>query len=81
MPQELEARIAEWVEYYNNHKYHESLENVTQADLYLGRKEEILERKQRIKNRTLIKRRMEFSIKTYSRLVIISDNLFVTKRK
>ena len=25
LPQELESRIAEWVEYYNNYRYHESL--------------------------------------------------------
>ena len=25
LPQELETQIAEWVEYYNNQRYHESL--------------------------------------------------------
>jgi transposase InsO family protein len=29
LPQQLEQRIGEWVEYYNYHRYHESLDNLT----------------------------------------------------
>jgi len=50
------------VDHYNNHRYHESLDNVTPADVYFGRKEELLEKRQRIKNRTLLKRRMDFEM-------------------
>jgi transposase InsO family protein len=32
---ELEARIEQWVEYYNNERYHESLGNITPWDKYL----------------------------------------------
>jgi len=42
-PWELEAAITEWVEQYNNERYHESLSNITPADVYEGRRNEILD--------------------------------------
>ncbi len=56
-PGDLEAQIASFVEYYNNERYHESLENVTPADVYLGRSARILERRKRIKRETIKRRR------------------------
>jgi len=56
-PDDLRARIEEFVDYYNNHRYHESLKNVTPADVYFGRKSEVLARRSEIKNKTIKERR------------------------
>ena len=58
-PWDLEKAIGEFVEYYNNERYHESLDNVTPADMYFGRHQEILSERQVIKLETLRKRRAE----------------------
>ena len=62
-PGELEAHIAEFINYYNNQRYHESLNNVTPADVYFGRDKEVLARREIIKQRTLLKRRLDFGLK------------------
>jgi len=59
-PEELEAEIASFVDYYNNERYHESLDNVTPADVYHGRSEEILSRRKQIKKRTMKQRRIYY---------------------
>jgi putative transposase len=56
-PWELERAIGRFVEYYNNERYHESLSNVTPADMYDGRQREILTRRETIKRETLARRR------------------------
>jgi len=56
-PDDLRTRIQEFVDYYNNHRYHESLGNITPADVYFGRNKEILSRRSEIKNKTLKERR------------------------
>jgi putative transposase len=58
-PGELRRAIARFVEYYNHERYHESLGNVTPADMYDGRRHEILTRRERIKRATLSQRRKE----------------------
>jgi putative transposase len=57
LPWELERVIAEWVEYYNNTRLHEALDNITPADMYHGRKEEILTQRQITKQKTLLGRK------------------------
>ena len=56
-PWELEQTISEFVTYYNNGRYHESLDNLTPADVYFGRAEEVKSRRERIKQVTMEKRR------------------------
>ena len=43
LPGQLEARLAEFVDYYNTRRYHESLNNLTPADVYFGRGQTILD--------------------------------------
>lgn len=57
MPEELEREIARFVEYYNIERYHESLNNLTPADVYSGRAREIETRRERIKRETFERRR------------------------
>jgi len=59
-PGELEARIAEWVQYYNARRAHESLGNVTPDDKYFGRAEEIIRHRAEIKERTMRQRRRDY---------------------
>jgi hypothetical protein len=56
-PWELEQAIANFVEYYNNHRYHEALDNLTPADVYSGRGEEIQTRREESKRKTMQDRR------------------------
>ena len=57
LPGELEERICQFVDYYNHERYHESLNNLTPADVYYGRGPTILDRRQKIKLDTLAMRR------------------------
>jgi putative transposase len=42
---------------YNNCRYHESLDNLTPADVYFGRGQAILKRREKIKRKTIEQRR------------------------
>ncbi len=52
-PWELAQAIEAFVEYYNHGRYHEALDNLTPADVYFGRSEEVLTRREKIKRETL----------------------------
>ena len=58
LPGDLEASIGRFVDYYNHQRYHESLNNLTPADVYLGRGQTILLNRERIKRNTIKKRRL-----------------------
>jgi putative transposase len=59
LPSDLEAQIATFVERYNHRRYHESLDNLTPADVYFGRGQTILLQRERIKRRTIELRRLQ----------------------
>ncbi len=58
LPGALEQAIGDFIEHYNNQRYHESLGNLTPADVYCGRAKTILARRKEIKAKTIWKRRL-----------------------
>lgn len=58
LPEAREEAVADFINHYNHHRYHESLSNLAPADVYLGRDEAILKRRKEIKTRTIEKRRL-----------------------
>jgi putative transposase len=59
LPGDLEAQVGAFVEHYNHARAHESLSNLTPADVYFGRGEAILLKRERIKRQTLASRRLQ----------------------
>ena len=62
LPGDLERQIAAFVAHYNYARYHESLENLTPADVYLGRAEALLLERERIKRQTIANRRLQHQL-------------------
>jgi len=58
-PADLNAQIEAFVEHYNHQRYHESLKNLTPADVYFGRGQTILNQRERIKQKTMQTRRLQ----------------------
>jgi putative transposase len=58
LPGALQAEIEQYVEQYNHRRYHESLNNLTPTDVYFGRGQTILLKRERIKRRTIQQRRL-----------------------
>ncbi len=57
LPGDLKARIGEFIAYYNTQRYHESLNNLTPEDVYAGRGQTVLNRRMKIKQKTIAERR------------------------
>ena len=68
-PSELEKAIDEWVKYYNERRFHESLDNLTPRDVYLGQGEKIKKIREIIKQNSINKRIFHF--KMDDRLLVI----------
>ena len=58
LPGALKGQIDGFVDHYNHHRYHESLQNLTPADVYFGRGQAILKQRERIKHKTIEARRL-----------------------
>jgi len=58
-PADLEAQIEAFVDHYNHQRYHESIHNLTPADVYFGRGQAILKQRERIKRKTIETRRLQ----------------------
>ena len=59
LPGDLERAVAHFVDHYNHRRYHESLGNLTPADVYFGRGQNILDMRKEIKRRTIEQRRQQ----------------------
>ncbi|PZN49546.1 MAG: IS3 family transposase, partial [Proteobacteria bacterium] len=58
LPGDLERQIAGFVDHYNHRRYHESISNLTPADVYFGRGDIIMMQRERIKRETITQRRL-----------------------
>ncbi len=59
LPGDLEAQIETFIAHYNHRRYHESLSNLTPADVYFGRGQTILIKREKIKRQTIEHRRLQ----------------------
>jgi transposase InsO family protein len=58
LPGDLGQQIDAFVDHYNHRRYHESLQNLTPADVFFGRGQAILKQRERIKRKTIETRRL-----------------------
>ena len=59
-PEELIKAIDAFVNQYNHYRYHESLSNLTPADVYYGKAPKILQERRKIKEETIAERRKNY---------------------
>jgi putative transposase len=58
-PSQLAEAIEDFVEYYNNQRYHESLDNMTPVSIYYGKEKEVQSEREKIKRETMSLRRQQ----------------------
>jgi len=75
-PEALSEAMAQFVRYYNEERYHEALGNVTPADVYCGRRDAILARREEVKQQSIASRKAANAVTTLSRT---HAPLFITK--
>ena len=59
LPGDLKAQVDAFVQHYNQRRYHESIGNLTPADVYFDRGQTILLERERIKRQTIANRRLQ----------------------
>ena len=52
-PAELTERIREWADYYNHHRYHEAIDNVTPVEKHFGMGRVILKKREKVRKETV----------------------------
>jgi hypothetical protein len=57
LPSELKQQMHRFVSDHNHERYHESLDNLTPADVFYGKAEEVLNQRKQIKQNTIALRR------------------------
>ena len=57
LPWQLEHKLSDFVQYYNHQRVHESLDNLTPADVYRGRAGKIAKARNLVKEKTMRNRR------------------------
>ena len=72
LPGDLERQVAAFVAHYNHARYHESLDNLTPADVYFGRAEAVLLERERIKRQT--NRKPSLAAPPACRIISITDD-------
>ena len=80
LPGDLERQIGAFVDYYNNQRYHESLNNVTPADVYFGRDKAIIREMEKIKKRTIRQRCLQHQKLAARSVTQTSQNLQCSSR-
>jgi len=63
LPGDLEGQIKAFVTDYNHHRCHESLDNLTPANVYFGRAPTILAERETIKRQTIANRRLQHQLR------------------
>ena len=58
VPGNLEIAITEFVNYYNNRRYHKALGNVTPSEVLDGRREQILQKRKEVQTQIFQRRRL-----------------------
>ena len=57
-PEELERALFEFIDFYNNNRLRESLNNLAPVEVYFSRGSKILKQREEIKQKTILQRRI-----------------------